>query len=225
MSSENILLPRIELNPAKPAQGTVIVLHGLGADGNDFVPVVSELHLPEDMALRFVFPNAPLMRVTINNGFQMPAWYDILSSNIIQRADETGIKNSVAKIMQLIEHEEEQGIAADKIVLAGFSQGAVIALSVGLQCVKPLAGILAMSGYLPYADKVIAGSAPDAKNVPILMTHGTQDVVVPYALGQVAYDALKKAGFAASWQSYPMGHSVCADEIGDISKWLQVIYS
>jgi phospholipase/carboxylesterase len=225
MSAENILLPRIELNPARPAIGSVIVLHGLGADGNDFVPIVSEMHLPEDMPLRFVFPNAPLMRVTVNNGYQMSAWYDILSANIIQRTDQNGINNSVKKILQLIAHEEEQGIPADKIVLAGFSQGAVIALTTGLQVTKPLAGILALSGYLPFADQVIAQSAPFAKNIPILMAHGTQDPVVPYAMGQIAYDTLKKAGFAASWQSYPMGHSVCGDEIADISNWLKVIYS
>jgi phospholipase/carboxylesterase len=225
MSAENILLPRIELNPARPAIGTVIVLHGLGADGNDFVPIVSEMQLPEDMPLRFVFPNAPLLRVTVNNGYQMPAWYDILSANIIQRADQSGINNSVKKILQLIAHEVEQGIPEDKIVLAGFSQGAVMALTTGLQVTKPIAGILALSGYLPFAEQVIGQSAAFAKNIPILMAHGTQDPVVPYAMGQIAYDALKKAGFAASWQSYPMGHSVCAEEIAEIANWLKTIYS
>jgi phospholipase/carboxylesterase len=225
MSAENNLLPRIELNPSQPAVGAVIVLHGLGADGNDFVPIVSELQLPPDVPLRFVFPNAPLMRVTINNGYEMPAWYDILSANIIQRADLAGLDQSIAKIQSLIAHEVEQGIPEDKIVLAGFSQGAVVALTAGLRAAKPLAGILALSGYLPYPEQVISQSSPTARNVPIFMAHGTQDMVVPYPLGQNAFDNLKKAGFAVNWQNYAMGHSVCETEIKDISKWLTTLYT
>ncbi len=225
MLEANNLLPRIELNPAQPAVGTVIVLHGLGADGNDFVPIVSELKLPADVPLRFVFPNAPLMRVTINNGYEMPAWYDILSTNIIQRADETGLNQSIAKIQSLIAHEVAQGIPEEKIVLAGFSQGAVVALSAGLRALKPLAGILALSGYLPYPEKVISQSSAASRNVPIFMAHGTQDMVVPYPLGHTAFDNLKKAGFAVNWQNYAMGHSVCETEIKDISAWLTALYT
>jgi phospholipase/carboxylesterase len=225
MSPENILLPRIEINPAAAPIGTVILLHGLGADGNDFVTIVPELKLPDDLPLRFVFPNAPLMPVTINNGYVMPAWYDVLSTNIIQRADQAGILGSVEKIMDLIAHEVQQGIAPEKIILAGFSQGAVVALTAGLHCAKPLAGMMVLSGYLPNAEQNIAKSLPVARETPIFMAHGTQDMVIPYALGQIAYDALKKAGFAASWQGYAMGHSVCNEEIRAISSWLQAIYT
>ena len=220
MSAGTNLLKRIEITPSSAPVATVIVLHGLGADGNDFVSIVPELNLPEDLPVKFIFPNAPVMPITINNGYVMPAWYDIVSMNIDQRADRKGIDVSVERIMQLIAHEEEQGIPANKIVLAGFSQGAVIALSTGLRATKPLAGILALSGYFPFAEETIAKSLPLTRNIPIFMAHGTQDMVVPYMLGMHAFELLKKTGFAAGWQSYPMGHSVCATEIADIGKWL-----
>jgi phospholipase/carboxylesterase len=163
------------------------------------------------------------MPITINNGYVMPAWYDVLSMTIDQRADQKGINDSIEKIMRLVEHEEKQGIASNKIVLAGFSQGAVIALTSGLRSTKPLAGLLALSGYLPFAEETIVKSLPVTRNIPIFMAHGTQDTVVPYALGQTAFDLLKKSGFAAGWQSYQMGHSVCANEISDISEWLKEV--
>jgi phospholipase/carboxylesterase len=223
MSSENSLLQCIEINPAATPTATVIVLHGLGADGSDFVSIVKELNLPKDIHVRFVFPNAPLMPITINNGYVMPAWYDVLSMNIDQRADKKGIDVSVEKIQQLIAREEKLGVPANKIVVAGFSQGAVIALTTGLRAVKPLAGLLALSGYLPFAEDAIAKSLPVTRNIPIFMAHGTQDRVVPYALGEAAYNLLKKTGFAAGWQNYEMGHSVCAPEITDIGKWLSEV--
>lgn len=223
MSFENTLLPRIEMNPSNTPLATVIILHGLGADGSDFTSIVPELRLPENLSVRFVFPNAPIMPITINNGYVMPAWYDVLSMNIDQRADEKGIQVSVEKIMHLIAHEEAQGIPSNKIVLAGFSQGAVIALTTGLLTTKPLAGIMALSGYFPFAAETIAKSLPVMRNVPIFMAHGIEDRVVPYVVGQAAFDQLKKAGFAAGWQSYQMGHSVCANEIMDISKWLKEV--
>jgi phospholipase/carboxylesterase len=225
MQIENNLLARIELNPSTAPIGCVILLHGLGADGNDFVSIVPELHLPKDIPLRFVFPSAPLMPITINNGYVMPAWYDIVSMSIEQRADEKGLNKSCEQLSQLIEHEIQQGIPAEKIILAGFSQGAVVALATGVRFTKPLAGILALSGYLPSAETILRQADDANRNTPIFMAHGLQDAVVPYKLGQMAFDALEKNGFAAGWHSYAMGHSVCASEIHDIGEWLKEIFT
>lgn len=217
-------LPYIEMNPAKPAVGTVILLHGLGADGNDFVPVVKELNLPTNLPLRFVFPSAPLRPVTINNGYVMPAWYDILSMNIDQRADQNGLNESVSALNYLIENEINLGTPCDKVILAGFSQGAVVALTTALLHKQRLAGVLALSGYLPSA-QTLAIDAPLAnRETPIFMAHGTQDPIIPYNVGQAAFDVLKNAGFAIDWHGYPMAHSVCDREVLDISAWLRKVY-
>lgn len=223
MTTQN-LLSTIEINPAQPAIGTVILLHGLGADGNDFTSVVPELALPAHMPLRFVFPNAPIRAVTINNGYRMPAWYDINSLEIDKRADFNGIATSVKQIEKLIAHEEKSGIPCNKIVLAGFSQGAVIALRTGLNFPQPLAGILALSGYLPTSDINLAETSRANLATPIFVGHGTEDRVVPHFLGQAAYDFLKQSGYAATFHSYPMTHSVSPQEIQDISAWLQKIF-
>lgn len=216
-------LSMLEVNPTKPAIGSVIWLHGLGADGNDFVPIVSELKLPEQLPLRFVFPHAPLRPVSINNGYVMRAWYDILSLQIDGNIDHAGIAKSAAQINDLIAHEQHMGIPTDKIILAGFSQGAVMALTAGLTYAKPLAGIVALSGYFPNAEQILSAH-PDKQSLPIFLAHGTQDPIVPYFLGQQAHEALKKNHCAVTWKSYAIPHSVCAEEIGDLREWLEMVY-
>jgi phospholipase/carboxylesterase len=221
MTSANTLLPSIEINPSISPIGTVILLHGLGADGNDFAPMVSELHLPSTIPLRFVFPNAPLKPVTINNGYIMPAWYDITSMDINQRTDMNGATESVAALKKLIERENSLGIPTEKIVLAGFSQGAVIALMTGLSFSQKLAGILALSGYLPSSTPEPLSANHDT---PIFVAHGTQDPIIPYTVGLTCFDQLQRFGFTATWHSYQMAHSVCEKEIRDIAAWLCEVF-
>lgn len=224
MQSSNTLLPCIEINPDRNPIGSVILLHGLGANGQDFVPFIKELHLPAALPLRFVFPNAPTRPVTVNNGYIMPAWYDILSLNINQRADLTGVGESVGEINRVIEHEIKRGIPADKIVLAGFSQGGVIALTTALRSNLKFAGVLALSTYLPGAQDLVAGTDGVNKQTPIFMAHGTQDPIVPFMVGQEGYDVLKADGFNVSWHVYSVGHHVCQQEIDDIAAWLKKIF-
>lgn len=223
-STNKPLLNCIEINPQTPAIGSVIWLHGLGADGNDFVPIVPELKLPATLPIRFIFPNAPMRPVTINNGYVMPAWYDIFSMAINQRIDSTGIAESVKQIEQIIAREEQRGIPSNKIVLAGFSQGSVVALTTGLGYAKKLAGILALSGYLPDADQAMASASTENKTTPIFVGHGISDTVVPQFLGLHAYDVLNRNGYPVSWHSYMMQHSVCEEEIADIGTWLQKVF-
>lgn len=215
-------LSSIEMNPQTQPIGSVIWLHGLGADGSDFVPIVQELNLPATLPIRFVFPNAPTMPVTINNGFVMRAWYDILSFSIENHADHTGIQTSTQKIYELIEHEKNLGIPANKIILAGFSQGAVIALTTGLSYPEQLGGIIALSGYLPNADQILQQSAHPS--LPIFLGHGIEDPIVPSALGESAFHLLQKSHSAIEWHIYRMAHSVCAEEIIDIKQFLMKIY-
>lgn len=214
----------IEVIPSIPAIGSVIWLHGLGADGHDFLPIVSELHLPERLPLRFVFPHAPLRPVTINNGYVMRAWFDIYSMKIEQRIDEKGIQESVQHLEKLIENEEKNGISSENILLAGFSQGSVIAMITGLCFSKPLAGILALSGFLPDSQEIFDKTSPANRSIPIFVGHGTEDTIVPFALGQITINALAKRGYPVSPHSYPMPHSVCAEEVKDISAWMKEVY-
>jgi phospholipase/carboxylesterase len=212
----------IEINPSSPAIASVIWLHGLGADGNDFVPIIPELNLDNNFPIRFVFPNAPSMPVTVNNGYVMPAWYDIYSMSIDQRIDWEGIQRSVKLVDNLIEKEIKSGIPSEKIILAGFSQGAVIALTTGLRHTKKLAGILALSGYLPFAEKIIsAEQSKTNQSTPIFLGHGTEDAIVPVILGEAICSFLKKHHYPVSWHSYAMAHAVCRDEIRDIAEWLK----
>src|SRR3990167_2308807 len=206
-------LSSIEINPSTLANSSVIWLHGLGADGNDFVPIIPELGLPADLPVRFIFPNAPKKPVTINNGYVMPAWYDIVSLNIDQRADQVGLTNSVKLIEQFIDNEIKLGISSEKIILAGFSQGAVIALTTGLCCQKKLGGVIALSGYLPFAQELSKKRSSINQDMPIFVAHGTEDSVVPYALGENTCDFLKTHHYPVSWHSYSMPHSVCIEEI------------
>jgi phospholipase/carboxylesterase len=199
----------------------VILLHGLGADGYDFVPVVRELETHGAPSARYVFPHAPTMPVTINGGYVMRAWYDILGTDLVRREDERGIRASQGMVEALIEREVARGVARSRIVLAGFSQGGAIALHTGLRQPQPLAGLIALSCYLPLAESFSKEAAAASKGVPVFLAHGTQDPVVPLARGAASRDALKAAGYAVEWHDYPMPHSVSAEEISDIAAFMQ----
>lgn len=223
--NENNLLSCIEIEPKQPANKTIIVMHGLGADGNDFVPIVSELNLPSSLAVRFVFPHAPVMPVTINNGYEMRAWYDILAMNIDRHVDQAGVHRSVREVEKLIERENERGITSENIILAGFSQGAAMALTTGLRYLQPLGGIIALSGYLPLAQATLHDAGEANKHTPIFIGHGTQDPVVPYVLGKTTETILKEAGYSVSWHHYLIPHSVSAEEIRDIGNWIREVWA
>lgn len=212
-------LPCIELGPEE-AQSSIIWLHGLGADGSDFVPAVSELNLPESLKVRFLFPSAPVIPVTINNNYEMRAWYNISSLTIEGISDRIGISQSVKNIEKLIDRELKRGIPSHKIILAGFSQGAVMSLVTGIGYAKTLGGILALSGYLPLAAEVLQSAGHPNHQVPIFLAHGMYDPVVPYVLGKAAFMALEQAGYHVAWHSYPIQHNVCPQEIDDIRAWL-----
>jgi phospholipase/carboxylesterase len=211
---------RVVLTPAAKPTAAVIWLHGLGADGNDFVPIVPELRLPETLAARFIFPHAQERPVTINNGYVMRAWYDIKALALSGAEDEVGIRESEAEIGALIQEQLADGIAANKIVVAGFSQGGAIALQTALRYPQRLAGIMALSTYLPLRGTLAAEASQENRDVPILMCHGVQDFVVPMHLGEASRDALKALGYEIEWRTYPMEHSVCAEEVAHISRWL-----
>ena len=214
------LLPYVELQSASQPSAAVIWLHGLGADGHDFASLVPELDLSGCPPIRFVFPHAPSMPVTVNGGYVMPAWYDILGPNLVSQQDAAGIQSSERAIVALIAHEVARGIPAEHIVLAGFSQGCAMALHTGLRLPQRLAGIMALSGYLPLADRITAERHPANAQTPIFMAHGTQDPVVVIARGEASRDALEALGQPVAWHSYPMPHSLHPQEIADISTFL-----
>lgn len=214
----------IEINPRDETKHTVIWLHGLGADGSDFVPIVNELRLPNSMGMRFVFPSAPIIPITINNGYEMRAWYDISSGSLQGNVDKAGIHRSIKSIHQLIKNEILNGVKSTNIVLAGFSQGGAMALTVGLGFPEKLGGIIALSAYLPLMGEVLQAAAAANEHTPIFIGHGMEDVLVPYALGKSVSVALKQAGYSVSWHSYPVEHSVCGDEILDVGQWLQGLW-
>ena len=211
----------ITLSPGIPAVASVILLHGLGADGQDFVPIVGELGLPDTLPVRFVFPHAPLRPVTVNNGFVMRAWYDIKSFTPAGRADLAGTVESAQRVAGYIDREVQRGVAASRIVLAGFSQGGAVALHAGLRHPERLAGILAMSCYLPFPETLAAERAAANADVPILLCHGRSDPVVPIAMGLEARADLEAHGYAPEWHDYPMQHAVCMEEIADVARWLR----
>jgi len=211
----------VVLAPATAASASVIWLHGLGADGNDFVPIVPELKLPAAPGIRFVFPHAPVRPVTLNMGMHMRAWYDIKTLTAEGRADEAGIRESVARLGALIAAERALGIASERIVVAGFSQGASLALHGALRHPEPLAGILALSCYLPLQAALANDLAEANRRTPILMCHGQYDPVLPLALGVAACNWLRAAGYRVEWKEYPMQHQVCGPEIQDIATWLR----
>jgi phospholipase/carboxylesterase len=215
-------LPTVELNPEGPPTAVVIWLHGLGADGHDFEPIVPELRLPPGLPVRFVFPHAPEIAVTAFGGQSARAWFDFNPSG---GADVPGIKKSAARIRELIQNEIDNGIPAERILLAGFSQGGVMALHVGLYYPKQLAGILALSTFLAEGENLAAGKSAANAHIPILMCHGQQDAVLPVSLGKSSLVSLEGAGYTVEWREYQMGHEVCREEIQDISRWLQAVLS
>ena len=217
------MLPCIELETQPNPSAAVIWLHGLGADGNDFVPIIPELRLDGCPGIRFIFPNAPSKPVTVNGGYVMPAWYDIIGRNLIDQEDADGIHQSASAITEIIEREASRGIAYDKIVLAGFSQGCAMALQIGLRFPHKLAGIIALSGYLPLASTLAIEKQAANQNTPIFMAHGLYDAVVIPQRAEASYAMLEKMGYTISWNEYPMEHSVNREEILDISRFLQSI--
>ena len=217
------LLPAIEKETSARPDSTVIWLHGLGADGNDFAPIIPELRLPATAAIRFIFPHAPAIPVTINGGYVMPAWYDIMEMQINRRIDIEGLMASARTINAFIDRELDRGIDSRRIIVAGFSQGGAVAYQVVLSHDKPLGGLLAMSTYLATADTLDYTAVN--KKIPISVQHGLHDPVVPEQLGRTAVARLIKEGYQVSYQSYPMEHSVCPAQIDNISQWLQSLLS
>jgi phospholipase/carboxylesterase len=211
-------LEAIEIETASNPRASVIWLHGLGADGNDFAPLADEIELP--VAVRYIFPHAPMMPVSINAGYVMRAWYDI-SDAAIRREDEAGVRASQQLVEGLLAREKSRGTAANRIVLAGFSQGGAIALQAGLRHAERLAGIMALSTYVPLADTLAAEANPANREVPIFMAHGTADPMIPYARAQAAHELLLQQGYALEWHEYRMQHAVCPQEIADIGVWLR----
>lgn len=213
----------VTLQPAGAATASIIWMHGLGADGNDFVPIVPELRLPASLNIRFIFPHAAMRPVTWNNGYVMRAWYDIKALGLKAEEDATGIHQSEQTIRRLIQHEIDQGIPPNKIVIAGFSQGGAMALQVALRYPHRLAGVMPLSTYLPLRDTLADEANIANKDIPILMCHGRQDPVVPYELGDTSRKLLEAQGYVVDFRSYNMPHSVCAEEVDDISQWLQKV--
>ena len=213
----------IEVQTGENPVATIIVMHGLGADGRDFLPFAEQLNLTSVGAVRFLFPNAPVMPVTVNGGYPMPAWYDILTADLVRLEDEAGLRQSQLQIEALMATEKARGIAPSRIVVAGFSQGCALALMVGLRQAEPLAGIVGMSGYLPLVDKIAAEHTRASLKTPIFMAHGTRDGVVAMPRATASREALARLGYTIDWHEYPMEHSVCPQEVSDIEKFLQRI--
>ena len=214
------LLEALEIETGPSPRAAVIWLHGLGADGHDFEPIVPELGMPAAPAVRFVFPHAPLQPVAINRGAVMRAWYDVTGDG---RQDAEGIRASQVRVEALIARERARGIAARSIVLAGFSQGGAMALQTGLRHPERLAGILALSAYLPLPETLEGEVSQANRDVPIFMAHGTEDPVIPLSWAMRSRDRLIALGYAVEWHEYPMPHSVCAEEIADIGRWLRAV--
>jgi phospholipase/carboxylesterase len=217
-------LQHIELTTGAQPHGTVIWMHGLGADGWDFVPIVRELPLPPGLELRFIFPHAPERAVTINNGYVMRAWYDIRQSDIARLPDEGGIRESQQQVEALITRETQRGIPPERVVLAGFSQGGAIALQTGLRHRDRLAGIVALSTYLPLEDSLDREASAANKGTPIFMAHGTQDPVIPLQLADASQRSLVQRGYRVEWHTWPMPHSVCAEEVEALGQFLTRAY-
>lgn len=215
------LLPFVDVPAQGKTRAAVVWLHGLGDSGHGFAPIVPELRLPADAGIRFLFPHAPERPITINNGFRMRGWYDIKTMDLAQRADETGVRESAVAVQQLLDKLIDEGIPAEKIILAGFSQGGVIALHLLPRLPYRIAGVMALSTYMCVPDKLAAEQNSLNKSTPVLIAHGTQDEVVPYAAGQQAFHALKQHGYNVSWHEYRMPHSVCAQQVADLSSFIQ----
>ena len=215
------LLDAIEIETAPAPRAAVLWMHGLGADGHDFEPVVPALDLPEKPGIRFVFPHAPMQPVTLNGGMVMRAWYDVYGVEGVRREDETGVRASQARVEALIAREKGRGIPAARLALAGFSQGGAVALHTGLRHAERLAGILALSTYLPLAGTLAAEAHTANRDVPIFMAHGTDDPLITLARAQRSRDLLRESGYRVEWHEYPMAHQVCDEELRDLSAWLR----
>lgn len=211
----------VEVTTGDNPGASVIWLHGLGADGHDFEPIVPELDIPGTLPLRFIFPHAPIRPVTINGGMEMRAWYDILSLDTTGRADAGGVQESTAILEALVDREIERGIAADNIVIAGFSQGGAIAINAALHTTRRLAGLMALSTYIPLPGEISASRGN--REVPVFMAHGSFDPMLPMQWGRASADRLIEMGFDVEWHDYPMAHAVCPDEIRDIRRWLLAV--
>ena len=208
----------VEVNSGENPVGSVIWLHGLGADGHDFEPIVPELNLPADLPLRFVFPHAPMRPVTINGGMVMRAWYDIVTLDAEGRADADGVRESTAILEALIAREIQRGVSAEKIIVAGFSMGGAIAINTALNTAHSLAGLMALSTYLPLPGEVDGSSG--RRDLPVFMAHGSFDPMLPMQWGRLSAQRLEETGFKVDWHDYPMAHAVCPQEIADIRNWL-----
>ena len=213
-------LETIDIETGSSPATSVIVLHGLGADGNDFVPVAQQLELAPVGPVRFVLPHAPVMPVTINNGYRMRAWYDILGTEIDRRVDEAGLRLSLQRVEALLASEKARGMAAGRIVLMGFSQGCAMTLLAGLRHAERLAGLVGLSGYLPLAATTAAERSDANALTPVFQAHGQFDNIIAIERAQASRDALKSMGYDVEWHDYPMAHSVCAQEIADLNRWL-----
>lgn len=214
------MLQTHEIETAPNPRTSIIVLHGLGADGFDFVPICGELDLKAIGPVRYVFPHAPQRPVTINNGYVMRAWYDIRVTDLVREEDEAGLRDSARQIAELIDRERERGVAAERIVVMGFSQGCAMTLMTALRYPHRLAGAVGMSGYLPLAAVAAAERHAANADLPIFLAHGRQDPIVPHARGAASRDALRAMGHDVEWHDYPMPHSVCAEEVQAINAWL-----
>ena len=217
------LLDNIEIETAPNPEIAIIWLHGLGADGNDFVPVVRELDLAGLPGIRFVFPHAKTMPVTINGGYVMRSWYDILGTELTRREDEGGLRSSQLAVEALIAREKSRGIPASRIILAGFSQGCAMTLQTGLRHPEQLAGMMCLSGYLPLAGYIAAERTEQSLKVPVFMAHGTQDPVVPFARAEESRKVLESLGYQVEWHAYQMQHTLCLEEVQDIGKWIRKV--
>lgn len=217
------LLDCVEIETGPEPRYSIIWLHGLGADGNDFAPLVPELHLGDLGPIRFVFPHAPVQPVTINNGMAMRAWYDIYQPDLVRREDEAGLRASQQAVEALIARENDRGIPTERIVLAGFSQGCAMSLQTGLRHPEKLAGIIGLSGYLPLAAMAESERHPANQDTPVFLAHGTMDPVVVFERAQATLEALQKMGYDVRFKTYPMPHSVCLEEVQDISAFLKEV--
>ena len=220
------LLPHLmyEYSPTRqPVDAAVIWLHGLGADGHDFAGIVPQLGLPKELAIRFIFPHAPIRPVTINGGMEMRSWYDILALTEMRSINEVELSQSCQQLTDLIADQVAKGIDSKRIVVAGFSQGGAVALSTALRHPEPLAGVMALSTYLPVPGWIEEGKSTANADIPLMMAHGTMDPVVPYSLAQTGRSQLERFGFKVDWYEYPMPHSVCPQQIMDISRWLAAV--
>ncbi len=217
------LLENIEIETAPNPEIAIVWLHGLGADGNDFVPIVRELDLAGLPGIRFVFPHANTMPVTINGGYVMRSWYDIVATDLVRREDEAGLRASQLQVEALIAREKARGIPASRIILAGFSQGCAMTLQTGLRHPEPLAGMMCLSGYLPLASVAGAERTEQSKSTPIFMAHGVQDPVVPFARAEDSRKVLESLGYQVEWHAYQMQHTLCLEEVQDIAKWIRKV--